>query len=144
MDLFSVLAVIEFESENIDFYEMEQRIYKRDPGANIRQIRDRVYSSKLFQLWSFLYRRSPNYFTLDWLLSKAFGNGLSFFGVHFAGYNAMMWAISWKYGGYWWVFRPPCFLVLGRRGWTWGRLYKSPNSTPCHPQARLFYGKSPY
>ena len=141
-NLFFALRVIDFESEICTYYDVKKDLRRINPRVDdlvLHQEINKVYNSKLYKLWRIIWKISPNYYFWDWFLTKYFRNGFNLFGVKFCGYNAMMWAIQWQWGDYYWLFRPPCFLVLGGRGWTWGRLYKSPNGTPRHPDAVHYY-----
>lgn len=140
MNLFIELAIIEFESGNIEHDEMYSIVKNIDSDIDVWNARLSVYNGgKLYKLWRFIYYCSPNYSTLDRILSKYLSGHNDIANFTFFGYNAMMWAIQYRGKRNYWLFRPPYFKILGRRGFSWGKLYCSPNGTSKHPDATIFY-----
>lgn len=142
MNLFNALTVIEFESNNIDYYDMQEKWHQ---SKFTRDEQYQIYAnSRIYKTWQTIYKLSPNLRTLDRLLSKFVGGHVSIklgnYDLTFFGYNAMQWAIQLGTQSTYWLFRPPHYSLLDRRGFSWGRFYQSPNSTPWHPQAKIYYG----
>lgn len=128
--VFDVLKYLEFESGNVDFYELPKRI---------RELRNEFWeTSKLLRIWKKLEKLSPNMRNIDRFLSKYFGGHFSIGRLTVFGCNAMMYIITWHSDNGYWRFRPPCFNTHWER-WTWGCFYFSPNGTPGHPEAKIFY-----
>lgn len=131
--LFDVLDVINFESNNIDFYEIKNPQFKN-------QIRE---SSKLIKIWRIVWKATPKAEMVEFVFSKLFGEHISIGSLTFFGCNAMMFAFQIYTKAGIWLFRPPCFNLFHHK-FTWGRLYVSPDGTPSHPKAKIYYGKNSF
>ncbi|QLE46429.1 hypothetical protein FD723_40165 (plasmid) [Nostoc sp. C052] len=129
--LFDVLDVINFESENIDYYEIKNPQFKS-------QI---LETSKLYKIWSVVWKISPKAQMAEFVFSKLFGEHISIGNLTIFGCNAVMFAFQLHTKKGIWLFRPPCF-NLYKHKFTWGKLYLSPNGTPSHPEAKIYYGKN--
>lgn len=135
ISIFDALAVIEFESQNIDYYELMYRLNSED-----RDKLNRVYSkSSLYKIWKLIWKISPNYYFLDFILTKVIGEHIDIGNLTIFGYNAMMYLFRLKTDKGFWVFRPPCIFIMGERGFTWGQLYFSPDGTSHNPKAKIYY-----
>jgi hypothetical protein len=146
-NLFLELAVIDWESEVIDYEDLQNITSQMYPGRSHEERAKLIRSSygRLYKIWRFLYKLSPNISIIECILTKLVGRSITVGPVTIYGCNAMMW--YWEiYGSYkgdrgYWLFRPPCFKIFGHRGFTLGRLYWSPDGTPGHGKAKNFYGK---
>jgi hypothetical protein len=96
-NLFFELALIDFESGNIHYDDLESISRKLGIKDDLWEMRKIFYkSSFIYKIWLFLYQITPNHRNLDYILSKLVGGHINFCGVTFFGYNAMMWAIQWR------------------------------------------------
>lgn len=142
MNIFNELTVINFESGNIDYSEMR----KQWIGKFTSEQQYEIYAnSKIYYIWRKLNYFSPNITTLDRILSKLISGYFSIkfgrYDLTFYGYNAMQWAITLGTPYTYWHFQPPHYSLMGIKGFTWGSLYQSPNATPWHPEAIIYYGR---
>ncbi|AND75556.1 hypothetical protein [Nostoc phage N1] len=134
--LFDVLQYLEFECTNIDYDELPAHLRNWD-------FRTRVWEeSKILKYWMMLYKLSPNIRNIDMWFTHWLGGHISIGNLTIFGCNAMMFSFDYRIPGKGtWNFRPPCFnLHWGK--WTWGKLYFSPNGTPGHPLAKIYYTDS--
>jgi hypothetical protein len=144
MNLFIELAVIDFESENIKYDDLYLMFFKNHSQDYMRKQMREVYErSLLYKVWRSLNNFSPSLRNFDRLLSRGFSGHINIgSNITIFGYNAMMWAITWKGEKGYWLFRPPCFLIMGGRGFTLGRLYCSPTGQRSNPKTVHYYGKN--
>ena len=142
IDLFFVLAVIDFESERneeTDFYWLMETFRYSTP-EQLRSDMNMVYYSKIFLWWRKLYKVSPNFYCIDWILSNTLGKILFSFGrVTIFGYDAMRFAHRVKCFGGTLTFCPPSSYPFGHRK-SLGELYWSPDGTPSNRDVKFFYG----
>lgn len=135
INIFDVLEVINFESENIDYYELMYRLKSENRYKLIK-----IYSeSKLYKIWKIIWRISPNYYLIDSVLTKLIGEHIDIGNLTIFGYNAMMYLFRLRTKRGYWMFRPPCIFIMGNRGFTWGQLYFSPDGTSHNPKSRIYY-----
>ena len=76
---------------------------------------------------------------IDILLLRYLGDSVDIFGVTFFGWNAMSWGVQWEDDLFYWYWQPPCIKCNWQ--FTWGCFYKSPNASPSHSRAIIYYGR---
>jgi hypothetical protein len=142
LDLFFVLAVIDFESERndeADFYWLMETFHFSEPGE-LRSAMNKAYSSPVFRAWQRLWKMSPNFYFFDWALSRTVGKILVTIGpLTVFGYDAMRFAHRLKCFDGILTFCPPSSYPIGCRK-SLGKLFWSPDGTSSSPNAKFIYG----
>ncbi|QVQ57094.1 hypothetical protein ELBI_89 [Anabaena phage Elbi] len=131
--LFDVLLYLEFESNNLDYDDLPAKLRNWDFRCAVWE------NSKLLNIWYKIFQIAPNIRNFDKWFSRWLGGHFSIGNLTVFGCNAMMFSFCYRIPGKGtWNFRPPCFNLHWRK-WTWGLLYFSPNGTPRHPLAKIYY-----
>lgn len=141
MNTFLALNLIDLESGRISFEEYIGNMEKL-AGTKLTYTAIDYYSlvtkkHLLYKAWGIIESFTPNYNNIDSFLMNFSG---SFRAKNFTwyGYNAMMWSIEIRTSKGYWVFQPPC-LRWGLKYFTLGMLMFSPNGTPQHPDAKIYW-----
>jgi hypothetical protein len=142
IDLFFVLAVIDFESERSDDTDFHwlMEAYRYSEPEQLRAEMYKAHYSLVFQVWRRLWKISPNFYFFDWALSKTLGKILFSFGrVTIFGYDAMRFAHKLRCFGGVLTFCPPSSYPFGCRK-TLGKLFWSLDGSSDNPSAKFLYG----